>query len=108
MLIGHILKAGFTEQFAGNTCDIEKEKMVVLLGANKLFSLVVEGFRQNPCQHSHAQPQASPVDAIRALIIFKPVPSPDRGVHVIDDFPSFICGSCEHVKTTRKQRIPKE
>ncbi len=40
------------------------------------------------------------VDAIRALIRDGSV----TGLHVIDDFPPFICDSCEYAKTTRNSK----
>jgi hypothetical protein len=85
--------------------------MVVSLSANKLCRVKLatdNGISAEPViTFSRSIAGHVSVDAIRALLIFKPVPSPDRGVHVIDDFPPFICDSCEYVKTTRKQ-IRKE
>ena len=41
----------------------------------------------------------SPVDAVRALTCAGSI----TGARVINDFPPFICDSCEYVETTRKQ-----
>jgi len=43
------------------------------------------------------------VDAIRNLLRTRAI----TGVHVIDEFPPFVCDSCEYAKTTRKT-IQKE
>ena len=84
-----ILKAGYTVQFAGNSCDIKKGEDGHIVGRKPIVHWQSRTrFRQNPCQHSHAQSQAGfSYPSIRALLIFKPVLSPDRGVHVIDNFP---------------------
>jgi hypothetical protein len=65
MSIGRILKAGYTVQFAGNSCDIKNGEDGRIVGHKPIAQVE---FRQNPCQHSHAQSQAETVDAIRALI----------------------------------------
>ena len=65
---------------------------ITVLGTNKFLRLAVR-FRQDPCQHSGRRPFGVRTP-IRAGSI--------TGVRVIDDFPPFICDSCEYATTTRK------
>jgi hypothetical protein len=114
--IGRIVKAGFTVQFAGKSCDIKRGEDGHVIGripagANGLFR-VEHAFAATDNVTSaeavdiltlHRRLGHISVDAIRALIRAGSI----TGVHVIDDFPPFICDSCEYAKTTRKQ-IRKE
>ena len=114
--IGRIVKAGYTVQFAGNSCEIkggQDDRVIgrIPVGANGLFRVEhTFAATDNPTSAEavdiltlHRRLGHISVDAICALIRAGSI----TGVHVIDDFPPFICDSCEYAKTTRKQ-IHKE
>ena len=109
--IGRIIKAGYAVQFAGDSCDIKKGEDGRIIGripvsANGLFK-VEHAFAAADNAASaepvdiltlHRRLGHISVDAIRTLIRAGSI----TGVQVIDDFPPFICDSCEYAKTTRK------
>ena len=114
--IGRIVKAGFTVQFANDSCNIRRGESGDIIGripvgANGLFKV------EHAFAAAESATAAEPVDilmlhrrlghisvdSIRALLRAGSI----TGVHVIDDYPPFICDSCEYAKTTRKS-IRKE
>ena len=95
-----ILKAGYTEQFAGNSCNIKKGEDGRILGANKLLitaKLATDnGISVEPVltfsrfdagwDNSSRSPSA-----LRAPVRAGSI----TGVRVINGFPPFICDFCE-------------
>ena len=110
--IGCIVMASYTVQFAGNSCKIKGGQDNcfigrISVGANRLFR-VEHTFAATDNLTSaeaidilmlHHRLGHISVNAIHALIHTSSIIS----VHVIDDFPPFICDSCEYAKMTHKQ-----
>ena len=69
--------------------------MVVLLGTNKFVQSQACDWQRDFGRTR----DNSPVDSVRALTCAGSI----TGARVINDFPPFICDSCEYVETTRKQ-----
>jgi len=114
--IRHITKARFTVQFANNVCHIKRGDNSHIIGCipasvNGLFKV------KHAFEADDSTTMAEPIDilmlycgmghisvnAICALIHMGSI----TGLQVINDFPPFICNSCEYAKTTRKH-ISKE
>jgi len=113
ILIGHIAKAGYTIQFAEDSCKIKKGDNGPVIGqvpagANGLFK-VEHAFAIDVSAEPvdiltlHRRLGHISVDAIRTLIRSGSI----TGLQLIDDLPPFTCDSCEYAKTTRKS-IRKE
>ena len=109
--IGRIVKASYTVQFAGNSCNIMKKDDggtigCIPVGANGLFkddhafAVSDNAFSAEPVNilTLHRRLGHISVDSIRALMRAGSI----TGLHVIDNFPPFICDSCEYAKTTHK------
>ena len=110
--IGRIVKASYTVQFVGNSCKIkggQDDHVIgrISVGANGLFRVEHTFAATDNATSAEAidiltlyrRLRHIFVDTIHALIHAGFITS----VHVIDDFPPFICDSCEYAKTTRKQ-----
>src|SRR5258708_945061 len=110
--IGRIMKAGYNVEFDEDeqVCWIRKKKNGPIIGripvgVNNLFK-VEHALSASSAGSAHAVDIRTlhrrlghvSVDAIRALIRGGSI----TGLQLIDDFPSFICDSCEYAKTTRK------
>ena len=111
VLIGRIVKAGYTVQFAGSSCNIKRGGNGPIIGhipasANRLFKVdhaftaTDESALAEPVDilMLHHRLGHISVNAIRALIHAGFI----TGIQLIDDFPPFICNSCEYAKTTQK------
>ena len=109
--IGHIVKAGYTVQFAESSCDIKRGENGPIIGcisasANGLFKVdhaftaTDESALAKPIDilMLHRRLGHISVNAIRTLICAGSI----TGIQLIDNFPPFICDSCEYAKTTQK------
>ena len=106
--IGRIAKAGYTVQFAEDSCTIKKGDDGPIIGqipvgANGLFK-VEHAFAIDTSVEPvdiltlHRRLGHISVDAIRTLVRTGSI----TGIQLIDDLPPFTCDSCEYAKTTRK------
>jgi hypothetical protein len=109
--VGHIVKARYTVQFVNEACHIKRGDDGCIIGRipvsmNSLFKVKhTFAAADHPalaepidilmlhCRLGHIS-----VDAICSLICDGSI----TGVHVIDNFPPFICDSCEYAKMTCK------
>ena len=117
VLIGRIMKAGFTVQFADDVCHIKRGDDghiigCILVSANGLFKV------KHTFGADDSTTMAEPVDilmlhhrmghisvnAIHALIHTGSI----TGLQVIDNFPPFICDLCKYAKMTRKHISKKQ
>ena len=108
--VGCIIKAGYTVQFADDVCQIKAEDSHIIgripAGVNGLFKVdhAFAAANQAALDESvdilalHRRLGHISVDTICALLQAGSI----TGVHVIDNFPPFICDSCEYAKTTCK------
>jgi hypothetical protein len=105
--IGRIIQAGCSVEFDEGYCHIKKKADGRTIGkipaANGLFKVdhaCVAATSEETVDilTLHRRLGHISTDAIRALIRSNAV----AGLHVIDNFPSFTCDSCEHAKMTRK------
>jgi len=105
--ISCIVQAGYTIQFKGGSCNIKRGNGSVIssipAGANGLFKVEHLLMATVPSESVniltlHWRLGHISANAIHALIRTNTV----TGLHLIDDFPSFTCDSCEYAKTTRK------
>src|SRR6267142_6433603 len=111
VLIGHILKAGFKLEFMEGSCSIKKGKDGPIIGripasANGLFKVEhVFAAVDTPIPDEpvdiltlHQRLGHVSTDTICSLIHTGSI----TGLHVIDDFPPFICDLCKYAKMTWK------
>jgi len=116
MSIRHITKAGFTVQFADDVCHIKKGDDGYSIGhipasVNGLFKVEYTFGADDSATMAepvdilmlHRRMGHISLDAICALICVGSV----TGLQVINDFPPFICDSCEYAKMMHKH-ISKE
>src|SRR6266850_6556095 len=109
--IGRILKASFKLEFMEGSCSIKKGKDGPVIGripasANGLFKVEhVFAAVDTPIPDEpvdilmlHRRLGHVSTNTIRSLIRASSI----TGLHIIDDFPPFICDLCEYAKMTRK------
>ena len=111
VLIGRIVKAGYTVQFAGSSCDIKRGENGPIIGripasvnglfkVDHMFTATDESASAEPVDilTLHRRLGHISVNAICTLICAGSI----TRIQLIDDFPPFICDSCEYAKTTQK------
>jgi len=108
VLIGHIVKASFAVQFEDGLCKIKKDGSIVSsipASANGLFKVehALTGMAAMSPEHMdilmlHRRLGHISADSICTLICSNAV----SGLQLIDNFPPFICDSCEYAKVTHK------
>ena len=109
--IGHIVKAGYTVQFARSSCDIKRGENGPIIGripasmnglfkVDHMFTATNESALAEPIDilTLHCRLKHISVNAIHTLICAGSI----TGIQLIENFPPFICNSCEYAKTTQK------